>query len=127
MPWPGPVFPLQHVLELTMPKRAINPDLLPLTAEGFDEEAAFDAAQAKTGGQLRRIASGYVQTEPDVIRHFADYENMRTFVFSGGEPKNSKQPPQTFQTPDWLHLPHLTLENPATDELTSPRTNSEPL
>jgi hypothetical protein len=109
-----------------MHKRFIDPDLMPLTYEALEEERAFDAAQAKTGGQIRRIASGYVQNEPGVIRHFSDYENMRTFVFSGGQSNNLKPPPQPLQTPDWLHLPHLTLESPATDDLTSRGTNSEP-
>lgn len=71
-----------------MARSSIDRDRLPLTAEGLDEEAAFDAAQARTGGQIRRIASGYVQTEPGVIRHFSDYENMRAFVFRGVEPMN---------------------------------------
>jgi len=70
-----------------MVKKFIDPDRLPLTAEALDEERAFDAAQAKSGGQLRRIASGYVLHAPGVIRHFADSCDMRVHIFHEGEPK----------------------------------------
>jgi hypothetical protein len=102
-----------------MARSSIDRDRLPLTAEGLDEEAAFDAAQAKTGGQIRRIASGYVQTEPGVIRHFADYENMRAFVFRGVEPMNSKQPHSRFAQRSGTTAPP-SLQNPATHDLTKP-------
>lgn len=68
-----------------MPKRHnINPDLLPLTAEAMDEQHAFDAAQVKSGGQLRRIASGYLLDAPGVVRHFADSGELCAHVFRGG-------------------------------------------
>ena len=67
-----------------MPSRhSIDADLLPLTAEAIDEELAFDAAQVKAGGQLRRIASGYLLDAPGVIRHFADTSEMCAHVFRG--------------------------------------------
>jgi len=71
-----------------MARPHVDPDLLPLTAEGMEEERAFDAAQAKASGQLRRIASGYVQTLPGVIRHFADLNEARAHVFHGGKSPN---------------------------------------
>ena len=68
-----------------MPNRHnINPDLLPLTAEAIDEELAFEAAQVKSGGNLRRIASGYLLDAPGVIRHFADSSEMCAHVFQEG-------------------------------------------
>ena len=62
----------------------INPYLLPLTAEALDEQHALDAAQMKAGGQLRRIASGYLLDAPGVIRHFADTSEMCAHVFQEG-------------------------------------------
>ena len=68
-----------------MPNRHnINPDLLPLTAEALDEQHAFDAAQAKAGGKLRRISSGYLLDASGVIRHFADTSEMCAHVFQEG-------------------------------------------
>lgn len=67
-----------------MAKRFIDPDLLPLSSEGIQEEREFNAAQKKSGGQLRRIQSGYLLASPGVIRHFADTFEMRAHVFSGG-------------------------------------------
>ena len=68
-----------------MAKRFIDPDRLPLTYEAIHEDRAFDAAQAKSGGQLKRIASGYVLAGPGVIRHFSDSSDMRAHVFNGGD------------------------------------------
>ena len=67
-----------------MKRHNINPNLLPLTAEAIDEEHAFDAAQVKAGGKLRRIQSGYLLNAPGVIRHFADFGEMRSHIFGGG-------------------------------------------
>lgn len=72
-----------------MAKHHIDRDRLPLTAEGINEEHAFNAAQKKSGGNLRRIQSGYLLTAPGVIRHFADSGDMRAHVFHGGcQPKD---------------------------------------
>jgi hypothetical protein len=84
MPWPGPVF-LQPALELIMARPPVDADLLPLTAEGIQEETTFEAARAKSGGQLRRIATGYILAGPGVIRHFADLTEARAHVFHGGD------------------------------------------
>lgn len=67
-----------------MAKRFIDPDRLPLTAEAFQEEREFNAAQRRSGGQLTRTASGYVLRAPGVVRHFADSFEMRAHVFRGG-------------------------------------------
>ena len=67
-----------------MAKRFIDAANLPLTAEGFQEEREFDAAQAKSGGQLRRISTGFVLHAPGVFRHFSDSDDMREHVFRGG-------------------------------------------
>ena len=68
-----------------MPNRHnINPDLLPLTAEALDEQDAFDAAQVRASGKLRRIASGYLLDAPGVVRHFADTSEMCAHVFQEG-------------------------------------------
>ena len=50
----------------------------------MDEQHAFDAAQAKAGGKLRRIASGYLLQLPGVTRHFADSSEMCAHVFQEG-------------------------------------------
>lgn len=72
-----------------MAERFIDSDRLPLTAEGIQEERAFEAAQKKSGGKLTRIASGYLLASPGVIRHFADSGDMRAHVFQGGhQPKD---------------------------------------
>ena len=67
-----------------MAKRFIDANRLPLTAEGFQEEREFDAAQAKAGGKLKRIATGYLLHAPGVVRHFSDSGEMRAHLFRGG-------------------------------------------
>ena len=69
-------------------RKQIDPDLLPLTAEAIDEEHAFNAAQVKAGGNLRRIQSGYLLAAPGVIQHFADSGDMRIHVFQEGRKQN---------------------------------------
>ena len=61
--------------------QTINADILPLTAEAMDEQDAFDAAQVRASGKLRRIASGYLLDAPGVVRHFADSSEMCAHVF----------------------------------------------
>ena len=67
-----------------MKRHNINPARLPLTAEAIDEEHAFNAAQVKAGGNLRRIQSSYLLAAPGVIRHFAISGEMRAHVFQEG-------------------------------------------
>lgn len=71
-----------------MKRHNIDPNLLPLTAEAIDEEHAFDAAQVKAGGKLRRIQSGYLLDSPGVVRHFADSGELCAHVFQEGRKQN---------------------------------------
>lgn len=84
-----------------MVKRFIDPDRLPLTYEAIQEERAFDAAQAKSGGQLKRIASGFVVAGPGVIRHFSDSVDMRAHVFNGGDDHDSCNRPTAAAMTIW--------------------------
>lgn len=76
-----------------MNARLIDREKLPLTAEGFDEELAFDEAQAQADGQIQRIATGYVLRRPGVVRHFSDCGDLHAHVFHGRnrEPKGLPQ------------------------------------
>jgi hypothetical protein len=104
-----------------MAKRFIDAANLPLTSEGFQEEREFDAAQAKSGGQLRRISTGFVLHAPGVIRHFSDSDDMRAHVFRGGNrefsstahsitrlhplsPPQPENPPRPIPTSPWPHF-----------------------